>query len=181
MKHIMLDLETMGHGAGAAIVQIGAVEFNVKDGPGERFTVNVDLASCMAAGLHCDGDTIMWWMRQSGEARKSICLPEGVPLTKALQGFANFVNRCKAQYVWGNGSTFDNAILRAAYDAIDLACPWHFRGDRDMRTVVDIAKGLGLRDKLVEPERIGPKHDGLADAHYQAMIVVQILNRLRCE
>ena len=47
MKHIMLDLETMSTASNAAIVAIGAVEFEPETGKlGREFYCNVSLASC---------------------------------------------------------------------------------------------------------------------------------------
>ena len=45
MKHIMIDLETMGNKSYSAIVSIGAVKFDIKTGEtGETFYRNVNLS-----------------------------------------------------------------------------------------------------------------------------------------
>lgn len=174
MKHIMLDLETMGNGSRAAIIQIGAVEFSTTS-LGREFKVNVDLTSSLRAGLEVDGSTIYWWMQQSEAARASVYAP-GMSLKDALVRFAEFVrNEVKAEFVWGNGATFDNVILRNAYRAIDEPCPWHFRGDRDMRTLISIAKSKGITGPTVDK---GTEHDALDDARRQAQIVQYIVERL---
>jgi hypothetical protein len=46
--------------------------------------------------------------------------------------------------VWGNGATFDNVILRASYERELIPCLWHFWNDRDVRTIVELGRSLGL-------------------------------------
>ena len=66
MLDIMLDLETMGTGTQAAIVAIGAVEFDLEKGIlGEEFYRTVDLSSSISCGGIIDADTVLWWMQQS--------------------------------------------------------------------------------------------------------------------
>ena len=48
--HVMLDLETMGNGANAAIIAIGAVSFN-ENGVADRFYKQVALQSSVSIGL----------------------------------------------------------------------------------------------------------------------------------
>lgn len=51
MQDVMLDLETMGTDANAAIIAIGAVEFDIQNGEiGERFYAVIDLESAVAGG-----------------------------------------------------------------------------------------------------------------------------------
>jgi hypothetical protein len=40
---------------------------------GAEFYVAVNLASAMDQGATPDGDTILWWLKQSSEARAAIC------------------------------------------------------------------------------------------------------------
>jgi exodeoxyribonuclease VIII len=57
MQDIMLDLETMATTRDAAIVAIGAVEFDAASGLiGDRFYVPVDLVSSVSAGGRIDAD-----------------------------------------------------------------------------------------------------------------------------
>ena len=169
MKNVMLDLETMGTHVGAAVVAIGAVEF---DGArlGREFYNAVSLASCLEAGLTVDGDTVSWWLEQSDAARGAL-LTHRVTLEAALNGFSKWLpkNTC----VWGNGATFDNVLLTEAYRRAGINRPWHYRNDRDMRTYVFTAKGMGIDvSKLVTYE--GDKHNALDDARNQARLVQAI-------
>ena len=84
----------------------------------------------------------------------------------------------KGALVWGNGSNFDNRILREAYDHLGMKCPWHYRDDRDMRTYTDMLLQLGVRTGKYAPDEhpLTPPdcvHDALADARFQAQVMVE--------
>jgi len=171
-KDIMVDLETMGQHAGAAIVAIGAAEFSV-DGVGDQFYVNVDLNSCVEHGLNIDPNTLLWWMQQSSEARSAITnpRPKALSLPAALTAFDRYVGQ--GARIWGNGADFDNAILSAAYKAAAMPQPWAFWDNRCYRTL----KGL-FRD-VPKPERQGTHHNALDDAKFQATHAVAILRAMK--
>ena len=185
MKHIMLDLETMGNGSNAAIVAIGACEFTLpgrvrehwEAKPGE-FYQKVDLESSVKAGMQIDTSTILWWMQQSDEARKSTFQGETIPLGDALCRFTKFVqavdNNMNDTAVWGNGATFDNIIIRYAYNSVSLPAPWSFRNDKCYRTVA------ALLPKERQPvfERSGTAHNALDDAITQAVHLQKVWKEL---
>jgi hypothetical protein len=160
MKDVMLDIETMGTGISPPIVSIGAVKFDLKTGEtGEEFYVNIDLADSMKNGFSPDGDTILWWFNQSEEARKHLFDPTPIGVKDALKEFAVF---CKGLSVWGNGSNFDNRIVRNAYSKMYMDTPWHFRNDMDVRTLVYIGKLMGIKKDHLP--FTGVKHHALHDA-----------------
>ncbi|EGU4505611.1 3'-5' exoribonuclease, partial [Salmonella enterica] len=74
MNNLMTDLETMGKKSNAPIVSIGGVFFEPQTGElGPEFCRVINLESAMGQGAVPDGDTIIWWLRQSPEARAAIC------------------------------------------------------------------------------------------------------------
>lgn len=76
MNHLMIDLETMGNKPTAPIVTIGAIFFDPQTGSlGAEFYMAVNLASAMEQGATPDGDTILWWLKQSAEARADQTCP----------------------------------------------------------------------------------------------------------
>lgn len=166
----MLDLETMGTRAGAAIISIGAVLFDPRGNEvvGQYYQV-IDHASCVKYGLKIDPDTILWWMRQSDAARGALCNPsiDRVDLKEALVDFACWLPS-KGVRIWGNGSDFDNTILGAAYDAVGMPQPWNFWNNRCYRTVKNMKPS-------VELERVGTYHNALDDAKSQAIHLQKIL------
>ncbi|WP_106494466.1 3'-5' exonuclease, partial [Escherichia coli] len=129
MNNLMIDLETMGKNKDAPIVSIGAVFFTPETGDiGQEFYTVVSLESAMGQGATPDGDTILWWLKQSPEARAAICIDDTLSISDALSELNHFINRHAANTkylkVWGNGATFDNVILRGAYERAGQICPW---------------------------------------------------------
>jgi hypothetical protein len=169
MKDIMLDLETMGKGPTAAIIAIGAVEFDLV-GVGERFYETVDLESSVACGGVIDASTVMWWMKQSQEARKAFD-GHNIALPEALIKFAGWLeNRApkKELEVWGNGASFDNVIISSAYDNCGIDLPWMYYGDRCYRTMKSFHPDIKLN-------RVGTYHNAVNDAESQALHLIEIL------
>lgn len=172
----MLDLETLGVGSFSVIASIGAVEFNPNGGSisREHYT-RINIQSCLNKGLKIDGDTVVWWMDQSDEARKSTFAGERNSLMAALTAFGNFINYDRGCKIWGNGSDFDNVILANAFKACDIECPWRWSNNRCFRTL----KNLVLEKEIILPERQGTHHNALDDAIYQAKYLQAITNSLK--
>ena len=178
MKHIMLDLETMGNGNNAAIVAIGATEFLLPGRVREHweaksceFYQKVDLESSVAAGMQMDVSTVLWWLKQSSDAQFATFEGGGIiPLGDACQHFAKFVDVVSGHdekniAIWGNGATFDNVIIRSAFKAVGLPVPWSFRNDKCYRTVINLLP----ESRRPIFERSGTAHNALDDAITQAL------------
>ncbi|EGB0959266.1 3'-5' exoribonuclease [Escherichia coli] len=178
--HLMIDLETMGTNTNAPIVVIGAVFFDPQTGEiGPVFYIVISLTDAMNTGAVPDGGTIKWWLKQSSEARAAI-LTDQVKLKDALSRFREFINEYsdeKFVQVWGNGATFDNAILRTSYERLDIPCPWRYHNDRDVRTIVELGKTIDFDARTVIPFE-GVRHNALDDARHQAKYVSAIWQKL---
>ncbi|HBV0301154.1 exonuclease [Escherichia coli] len=178
--HLMIDLETMGTNANAPIVVIGAVFFDPQTGEiGPVFYIVISLTDAMNTGAVPDGGTIEWWLKQSSEARDAI-LTDQVKLKDALSRFREFINEYsdeKFVQVWGNGATFDNAILRRSYERQGIPCPWRYHNDRDVRTIVELGKTIDFDARTVIPFE-GVRHNALDDARHQAKYVSAIWQKL---
>ncbi len=178
--HLMIDLETMGTNTNAPIVVIGAVFFDPQTGEiGPVFYIVISLTDAMNTGAVPDGGTIKWWLKQSSEARAAI-LTGQVKLKDSLSRFREFINEYsdeKFVQVWGNGATFDNAILRTSYERLDIPCPWRYHNDRDVRTIVELGKTIDFDARTVIPFE-GVRHNALDDARHQAKYVSAIWQKL---
>lgn len=167
MKNIMVDLETLGTAPGSAILSIGAVVFaphsaDIKD----TFHMHLKLEDSVAAGFTVSASTMLWWLAQSEDARSGIIRGQvGAHAVRNVLG--TFTDWCLTGasigevVMWGNGASFDNAVLSEAYRKLDMRQPWEFWNDRCYRTI----KGEYPTVKLV---REGVHHDALADAISQA-------------
>lgn len=153
--HLMVDLETMGKKPGAPIVSIGA---------------------------RPDASTILWWLKQAPEARSAIVMDDTVGLVETLEQFLDFIaenaaNGSKNVQLWGNGSSFDCSLLEAAFELADTPFPIPHWNYRDVRTVVELGKAVGLNSSYDIPFE-GDKHNALADARHQVKYVSAIWQRL---
>ncbi|EMX1848846.1 3'-5' exoribonuclease [Klebsiella quasipneumoniae] len=181
--HVMVDLETMGKKHNAPIVAIGAVVFDPATGSiGESFYKVVCLESSVNWGAVIDPSTVIWWLKQSSEARSAIVNDDAIPLLDALLQFREFVSEnvaggSKKAQVWGNGASFDNSILRSSYDCIAEDYPWEYWNDRDVRTMVELGHAINYEPQKAIPFE-GERHNALADAIHQARYVSAIWQRL---
>lgn len=206
--HMMVDLETLGSGNDAAIVQIGAVVFDpfVPGYVMREWKRNVSPESSVIHGGVIDASTVVWWMHQSEEARRSVFpireerrahlkdpdapVDEGIAIDKALrqlstfyrQGFGNpdpeNPQRCEA--LWAH-ATFDPVVLASAYRRSTIGLPWSHRDVRDLRTIISLAPSAADRAYRERGDQDGPRHDALADALRQVSVVWNCMADLRPE
>lgn len=180
MTNIMVDLETLGQTPGCAIISIGAVVFDPsgEGSLGDEFYQVINAKSCEDAGLGVDKSTLEWWNKQSDEARVVLKQAMGgtanLPLKDGLEHFNKFVSRqgnFNHLCVWGNGASFDNALLACAYKAVGLRASWPYWNDRCYRTLKNFAPSVKL-------ERTGTHHNALDDARTQAVHAMHILKTI---
>jgi hypothetical protein len=166
-KQLMVDLETFGTKPNSVIIAIGACKFN-STGISDTFYEVVDPSSCVERGMVMDVDTVLWWMKQSSEARDSVC-QKGDNIHDVLIRFTDWCQP-EIREIWGNGSDFDNVLLRGAYMACGLEAPWKYSNNRCFRTMKKMFQGL-------EPTREGTHHNALDDAKHQAYWLANIQNK----
>lgn len=180
MINAMVDIEALGNQDNGLIVQIGAVKFDPEgEGYSDPFLQNIEIQSALNKGALVEGKTIRWWFEQSQEAREGLFKPAPLPETAVLEMFRVWYNRIpKTSGIWANGSNYDLRHLDAAYGRYGQRPPWHYKDERDMRTLLDLT--LGLTGKVPEWGKSDlPKHNGLADAICQAVAVQNAFNLLR--
>jgi hypothetical protein len=184
VNHLMIDLETMGTDASAPIAAIGAVFFEPSTGcTGARFYERVDFVTDISMGAVPEGKTIKWWLKQGGAARAELVADGASSIWDALTKLNDFINEHAVPsdvgllQVWGNGASFDCVLLRAAYGRSVIKAPWKWCNDRDVRTVVEMGRAVGI-----DPQRTaafcGTRHNALDDAVHQAVYVSEIWQRL---
>ncbi len=170
MKHVMVDLETLGNGSNACIIAIGAVEFDETSAAlGREYYAVVDPQTSVESGGQIDAGTVMWWMQQDAAARSAF-KTGGMHINAALQEFAAWFPQ--GATFWGNGATFDNVILANAYKRVGMKAPWSFSNDRCYRTLKNLRPDVPLT-------RTGTHHNALEDAKSQALHAADILQALK--
>ncbi len=176
VNHVMLDLETLGVKQGSIILSLAAIEFDIQTGvTGKIFYRKINVQSCIDAGLTLDGDTFIWWLKQSEQARAEIYEEkDSNTLPIVLKEFNDFMlelNPDKRTKIWGNGASFDLGLLSCAYKACKQTIPWMFWNERDVRTIVDLAPNIKKSTPFV-----GVEHNPVDDCLYQIKYVSEIWN-----
>jgi hypothetical protein len=136
-----------------------------------------------------DPRTVQWWSEQSDEAQAAFADP--VDLREGLERFTIWLNSIATPdsvppsnghgniRLWAHGSHFDPPILAAAYRAVGLPVPWHYRAPRDTRTIFDAA---GIDDHSAwlnaHPGPLAILHHALDDAICQARAVCAAYDRM---
>lgn len=177
---LMLDIETLGNSASACILQIGACVFDRDSGDIiDTFKADVDPQSSLDHGLTIDVDTVMWWLKQSDDARASITSEPRGRLNEVLANLTSFVQKYEANprevNVWCHAS-FDFPIMQNAYKAVRKDAPWHYRSGRDLRTLTDLS---GVNIYTIKLKRKGTFHDALDDCLHQVKQTVACFKALR--
>lgn len=182
MNRVMVDLETLDTGGNAAILSIGAVIFNPlrydKDFVSEFYRPVSTHLQFSKWRRTKSKKTMDWWALQSPEAKavfqESAAAQE---LDVVLAEFAKWYGTANME-LWGNGATFDNVILRNAYEAVDMQCPWHHTDDRCYRTLKNLPSS---KQDLTLEVKAGVAHNALDDARHQARYAKKWLRALTPE
>ena len=164
MRNAMLDLETLGTRPGCVILSIGAVKFDGEN-LGDEFYKVIKIDSCKEVGLTTDNDTLAWWAKRSPEARAVFADPNSLALKETLHLFSRFMDG--TNFIWGNGSDFDQPVLDAAYYAAEIRLPWKYWNSRCYRTMKSLLPSIKI-------ERTGTYHNALEDAKSQAAHLIEI-------
>ena len=159
--HYSIDLETLDTKPSAIILSIGIVTFN-QEGIHNGFELFPSIQEQIDADRTMSESTLMWWLSQSPEARKTVTEAKRLSLRDTLEVVSHILTEVEG--VWGNGSDFDNVILSSLFAGECLRQPWHFALSRCVRTLRAQHPDRGFDFK-------GIAHTALADAQHQANIV----------
>lgn len=170
MKHVMVDLETLGLTPNSVILSIGAVKFDPRTGEiGGGFERKIDIGSSIARGFTINVDTLQWWSNQSLDARTATFDGGKVRIPDALASFSEFFG--DSVYIWGNGADFDIAMLKTAYERLGADTPWNYKNTRCYRTMMS---EFGEPSDYVKPTLA---HRALPDAISQAATLNKLFAR----
>ena len=170
-KHLMVDLETLDTRPTSVVLSIGAIAFDPQskwlDTTG-GFEQNLRLEEQFEAGRTISESTLLWWLDQSEDARKSITGNPRKTVEDSLEGLREYASRMNCEYVWSNGAAFDVVILEHLMDYTKI--PWKFYKVLDMRTM------MWLKNV---PKQGATAHKALDDAIDQAHRVVEAYASIR--
>lgn len=176
LDNFMVDLETMGTKPYSVIASIGVVTFDLRTGElGLEFYRTIDQQSCLDAGLTIDPATAEWWSKQDPRIKAQLYV-DTAPLAEVLGDFSAWIKSQTSsyKYLWGNGATFDLALLSQAYDKIGMYIPWGYWNERCVRTIV--ALNPAIKDRMAKPSGL---HHPIADCKYQIEYVVKTIESFK--
>jgi len=187
MRHVMIDIETLGTKPGTApVLSIGAVSFDpygesVEASGISSFYRELTLTGQLQPQGQCsvDPDTLAWWFRTNAEELGRLVRDGKEPLFSALSELYSF---CKGWETingyWSRGK-FDLAILEERYNDIGMGVPWKYNQAREVRTLEATVR-LVFTDNAPQPlhREQGGVHNALEDAIYQAQCVQYWLSHL---
>lgn len=167
MKDVMIDIETLSTNSNGVIVSISAVQFDLDNGVSiDSFELGLDIQQQMDKGAVIDGDTVMWWMGQSDEAQKQLLRLKRGDVSVVLVEFNKWLCKLGVEpkniRLWGNGSVFDNVMVRNLYKRHGVRFALPYWCDHDVRTLVSL-KGIIVSDFKFT----GIKHHGIDDCLHQ--------------
>lgn len=174
MKHVMIDVESIGTTPGSAILSIAAIRFDPRSGDtGSSLYIVVDLRSSLKNGLKVDGDTFYWWMEQSDSARKELN-NNPVHVVEAFNNLRLFLQ--EGDYLWGNSARFDLGLIAAVYEKLNQGnlLPWDRRNEMCHRTLRNL-----VSRKIWEIPFTGTKHIPMDDCLHQIKQVHEIYRRMK--
>lgn len=165
---VMLDIETLATTPDAMMISLGAA---LRTPDGLIHTIELPIETVADDRLAIDPGTVRWWLRQDEPARASVS-GKGMSLLQACINFNNalssFVRDPKELRVWGNGSMFDNVIVKHNYKIAGVEPVWGYRNDMCYRTL----KNLYPQIPYVAPENA---HIASEDAKAQLIHLEKIL------
>ena len=172
----MIDVESMGKGADAALVALGAAFFDIRTQTiGPTFLRTINLATAVRDGGTMDPSTVIFWLRQGDAARHSVAY-NGQDIRKVLQDFSDWIKEtCRHEDVrpYGNSNSFDLPKIETAMERIGMKTPWHFINVRCFRTM----RAMYPSVEYNPAEKGDGAHNALADAEFQVRHLFKIVNR----
>lgn len=140
MQDLMIDIETLGTGNNAVMIQLGACYFDRRTGKiGDTFCRSINREKSTAAGFEEDQSTIDWWSRQDQTIFQEIISSRESP-KQVMNAFRSFADRKNVKF-WSH-ATFDFVIVQNHFKKLGIKPLPHGKA-RDIRTLVDIS-GINL-------------------------------------
>ncbi|MBA8734206.1 3'-5' exonuclease [Chromobacterium violaceum] len=169
-RHNILDVETLDIQPSAIILTIGIATVEISDGGldilGRHYWRVLPFEQ---PGRTVSEETLEWWRSQPSPALNEALNTSDhhrEPLPQILSAVSATLD-LYPHPIWGNGSDFDNAIMKHAFRQLGLNWPPY--RDRCLRTARQIAKSVVPDFHTPErPAHLTP-HIALDDAEYEAL------------
>lgn len=193
LKHIIIDIETLGFASDCVVLSLGATVFTfetdrpndynqyVLDGFYAKFDAREQVTKY---GRSMDDDTIEWWRKQPEDARTvTKPSPDDVSLLDGMDQLNSWIRASgydwRNSFVWSRGTYFDFPKLEHIYNQIGVKPAYNGWKIRDTKTYCDVLTGgnSGLYHPKVTPAEF-VHHHALHDAALDAYRCVELFQLL---
>lgn len=198
MKHLLIDVETLGIHEESVVLQFTGLMYNkpeTEEETIEEFISNFSMIDLKLSvvdqrrlGRKIDPDTVKWWSNQPTAVQQHVFIPreDDLPADEAMTRFDDWLRQNKfnkkQDTIWQRG-TKDTDWLSSLF----MTCGWIFDQIplgwyrvRDLRTAVDVlgqsSKLNGYPDNVDELRQMIPgykQHDSKSDILLEALILRQ--------
>jgi hypothetical protein len=175
VKHLMIDIETLGTKLSSVVTSVALVPFTMLNGPATRcesLIRGLHIGDQLVNGRTIDPSTLEWWTRQSVEARR-VAFSGNCYFDTFHYDVRMFLAQCDYQYLWCKGPAFDAAMLESLLETFGAApSPFNYKRWRDVRTFCD---------GVEYPSFEGTEHDAYDDCVNQIRHVCKAWVCKACE
>lgn len=193
MKHLIIDLETIGVAENSVVLQIAAALHDTANK--ETFLESLQFRSWKLnakvqaeSGRKVEADTLKWWKTQPHEVQLKSLIPSKADMDPeaACQEFCDWLKENgfdkKKDLIWQRGSKDQDWLCSLMLDCgwIGDTLPISFSRVRDIRTCVDVLgwseKLNGYPDNTEELRAAVPgykQHDAESDLKFELLVLRQ--------
>lgn len=181
---VMWDIETLDLGSRSVITQIGFIGRDLADPETTIREVHEYLPAepQLALNRTMSFSTILWWMKQSDEARLKFVESTGNDFDELLAlvrsvitKFDKLVNQFDDYEVIAQGPQFDIVNLETLFSDCGQKVPWSYNKVVDLRTLARYADVT--KENFPRPERF-VAHNAIEDCRWQWMVYVEAVRKL---
>jgi hypothetical protein len=169
-KYFMLDIETLALTADAEVWAVALTEFSLHAAESHTHMFLLapqrdrlwQSATAEWTKMHGDKDLFAKWEEgAAGQLLTPMQLYEALNAVLGAYGNENYE-------VWAKGAKVDFAIMQSYFNDYVLPTPWHYRAERDLRTLQSVCKSLGMPEADLEYNKPLIPHNAASDAEAQA-------------
>lgn len=178
--HISIDIECASVLPDAAMTQIGVAVMdsagNIEERLGRNFKIDITDYDEYPDDFSVQIHTMLWWATQDPVARNAAfgaynpnkmedVNVDRQSLYKTMEGFCEHIKSIPGKVkIWAKPPSFDLIIIQHALKVMGFRCPWHFRDERCLRTLLSqTPKDASIHGMPFT----GNKHDAYDDAVHQ--------------
>ena len=175
---VMVDIETTGlEPDRSAILQIGAVKFNLKERTVDPKVFDQSLS--MPNFRHWDMGTRHWWAQKPPSIMQDI-QARSQPYKTVMENFQQWSLPSGSLKFWAKPTHFDFMFISSYFRDCDLVNPFSYRDAEDMNSFIRGRYFPEKPDSSIEKNTKidGPAHNALNDCFWQLKVLFAHCDKL---